>query len=343
MPSKLNPRYALSFYLVDSNVVLNCEIDTMQLTLSETKNEIAQRVNIAMANTTVDGHLLSECIHPRDRVVVSADDGERDEVVFRGYVWSITYTNSRMKILQITAYDCLIYLMQTEDSRYYRSGLRSDQIILDICAAWGITGEYIYAAIAHRNLPMSGKVADMIVSVLDKVKARTKQKYIIRSVNEDMNIWRAGTNGEVFDLVRGYNVISTSSNVDMSKVVTSVAITSKADDNGYSAIERTVDGDTGKWGTLRRIVSGSAYQNDGTRSADRDRIYNSVDDEAYAILDEYGEPVHTFSCKAVDIPWVRKGDAVNVIAGDLSAKYLVTSIKHDAAAKTMELDLETLK
>ena len=338
-PAKNKPVYAVTMQC-KNGYILNLDSVVVKLMLSEPQNEIAQRCIVRLANTEVDGHLLSEMIAPLNMVFISANDGDRDEEVFRGFVWTDTYTNNSEKTIQITAYDNLIYLMSSEDSRYYPTGSSSEWIITDICSAWGIDLIYTYDSITHKKLPMSGTIADMILSVLEKVRLNTRKKYVVRSAVNVMYIKNVGENAMIYDIVRGYNAIQTSSTTTLKGTITSVGVLGERNDDGYTPIDATYDGDTETWGTLRKLINSSTYDDSNEKKSETDRTFESAEAEAQSILDEHGQPKVTFNVEGTDIPWIRKGDNVRVVAGDMSALYTVLSIWHDGVEKTMGMEVE---
>lgn len=341
MASKSNPIYSVG---VATTSGLDVQIDGVitTLKLSETENELAQKVRIVMANTMCDGKLLSEIINVRDRIFIYANDGEKVEEVFRGFVWTKQYTNNNKKYIDITVYDNLIYLMKSEDSRYYSSGQQTEEIINDICWAWGLDLVYDYETIQHKKLPLSGKIANFLTSdLLDKVKKKTKIKYVIRSKEDIIYVERVGANAfdTVYELNRNQNVMSTTSETTLDKMVTKVIITGKTNDDGSVDIKDTLEGDVETWGTLQKIVRDNSRE-DEDKEEEKDKFYEDAQDEAQYALDEYGEPKVTFQINAINIPWLRKGDVVKVCAGDMAFQYIVLNISHDAVAKTMSLKLE---
>lgn len=342
MASKSNPIYSVG---VATTSGLDVQVDGVitTLKLSESENELAQKVHIVMANTECSGKLLSEIINVRDRVFIYANDGEKVDEVFRGFVWTKQYTNDNKKYIDITVYDNLIYLMKSEDSRYYPSGQQTEDIINDICWAWGLDLVYDYETIEHKKLPLSGKIANFLTSdLLDKVKKKTKIKYVIRSKQDIVYIERAGANASslIYELNRSENVMSTSSETTLDKLITKVIITGKKNDDGSVDIKDTLEGNTEVWGTLQKIVRDTSRDDEDEKEDEDDKFYENAQDEAQYILDEYGEPKVTFQINAVDIPWLRKGDLVKVNAGDMAFRYIILNISHNVISKVMNLKLE---
>lgn len=308
-----------------------------KLNLNESDGEIAQRVELSLYNKSVVSglggpQLLSGIVSIRDRVFIYADDGERNEEVFRGFVWSRDYKSGKKKELSVTCYDNLIFFQESEDYKYFSAGFSTKSICGKICGDWGVTLKYHYKSITHPKLPLRGTLANIFTSdLLDEVKKKTGARYVMRSEKDIVQIYEVGLNNPKYKLTRyeGGNTIETSSSKTMQGMVTRVVILGKEDKNERASIEATVDGDSYTFGILQKVLSVST----GTELAE-------VKEEAQALIDEKGAPLETFSVTAVDIPWVRKGDKIHVNAGDMVGYFIVKSITHYAMDKTMTLEAE---
>lgn len=340
--SKAAPIYSIHF-LNSSNLDVFVDAVVTEFKRSEPKNELAQRVSLCLVNCESGGYLLSELLNARDRVFIYANDGEECREVFRGYIWRKGYKNNQKKIITLTCYDNLIYLEKSEDSKYYPAGKTTEEIFNDICWSWGVELRYNISSITHKKLPMSGKISDMMTDLLEKVKKNTGVKYVIRSAEDIIYVdqYGANANSRVYELNRGENVIMTASDVNMEDVVTKILFTGKANDSGEVPITGTLEGDTAKWGTIQKIIQDDSEDTSKKKDTEEeDSLFESARDEGQYILDENGKPEETYELKAIDIPWLRKGELVKVNAGDMAFRYIVTSITHNGVDKTMSLDLE---
>lgn len=61
-------------------------------------------------------------------------------------------------------------------------------------------------------------------------------------------------------------------------------------------------------------------------------------EQARLLLAERGAPTETISMQCIDIPKLRRGDAIEVNAGGISGTYDVLGVSHDRAL-TMKLEL----
>lgn len=325
------PEY--SVYIVSGSTKYNVTQAVMSQDISEPAWQIAQRVNLQIANVKVGDTWLSNIIKARDRVFIHANDGTKEDEVFRGYLWSRLRTDSLSeKELNYVCYDNLIYFQESEESLYFSSGKSTKDIVSSICSKWGIKLQYAYESITHTKMPLRGALSDIFMSdILDLVKKRTKKKYVIRSEKDTMVVQTVGSNSTIYHFIAGKNISRTVSGWTMDGVITQVVITGKADGNDREPIEATVSGKTNEYGTLQKIQRRS----ENTSLADA-KI------EAKYTVDEYGEPKWEYEITAPDVPWIHKGDKVYVSAGENVGYRIVTEINRiiDNKSREMKLTLE---
>ena len=304
----------------------------LDLTLTENKGEIAQKARIVLANVKVDDRSLAETLQVRQRVFIYASVDNKEEEVFRGFIWERPYKSAIEKHLELTCYDNLIYFQQSEEYQYFSAGSSTETICKKLCSDWGVSLVYNTDSITHPKLPLRGNLSDIFLTeLLEEVRKQKGTKSVMRSTKDTVHIDRYGSNTTVYQFLRGEggNTISTSSNISMGKMITKVIILGKEDESERAPVEATVVGDTTTYGTLQKIVSNTS----GTSPADAKK-------EAQELIDEYGKPEYAYSVTTVDIPWVRKGDKIYVEAGDMIGHFYVTSISHDAMKKTMDMEAE---
>lgn len=326
-----NPKYTVAIIARDS-MQYDVTPAITKLTLQENDGEIAQRVTITMSNLKVNNSYLSAIFGVGDRVFVYGNDGNQKEEVFRGFVWTDNGATNKSKSLTLTCYDNLIYFMESEEYQFFSAGYSTKSICEALCEAWSIGLSYRYDSITHPKLPLRGNLADIFLSdLLDEVKKKTGAKYIMRSEKDTVVIDFVGCNTTVYKLTKGKNgnAIEASSETTMQGMVTKVVILGKEDDNERAAVEDIVEGNTSEYGTLQKILNVSS----GT-------TLEEVKQEAEELIHEKGNPKTTYSVTSVNVPWVRKGDKVEVNAGDLSGDFIVKSITHYGSDKTMTLEVE---
>lgn len=327
-----NPQY--SVYIISGSTKYDITSAVTELDFADPKKEIAQRVNIGIMNVWVKDKRLGDLLGVRNRVFIHANDGTKNEEVFRGYVWTF---GDRISLdgrdLTLICYDNLIYFQESEESVYFSSGKSTKAVVSSICDSWGVKLEYNYESITHSKLALRGGLSDIITAdVLDLVKERTEKKYVIRSRKDVMHIDTVGQNTTVYHFKSAANAVELRRECTMDGMVTKVVILGKADDDDREPIEATVSGKTDEYGTLQKLID----RNDNTSLADAKKDANSI-------IKEKGEPRWEFELKTADVPWVRKGDKVHVnIEGAMDSDLIVIDVSRSISNKdkTMTLTME---
>lgn len=319
-----------SVYIVSGSNKYNVTNAVVGLDRAEPKEQIAQRVILQLANVKVGEKWLSSILKPRDRVFVYANDGSYDKEVFRGYLWTRGRNDSLTENkVQYVCYDNLIYFQESEDSLYFADGKSTKDIVTSICNSWGIKLQYSYDSITHTKMPLRGFLSDIFTEdILDKVKKRTKKKYVIQSEKDTMVVKPVGSNSTIYQFVAGKNVTKTASGWTMDGVITKVIITGKADKADREPIEATISGKTKEYGTVQRIIRRS-----------ENTTLEDAKIEAKNTIDENGSPKWEYEISGPDIPWIRRGDKVYVKAGDIAGYRIVTEIDRNSDNKTREMHL----
>ena len=111
-------------------------------------------------------------------------------------------------------------------------------------------------------------------------------------------------------------------------MVTKVLVFGKSEEDQRPPLLETVDGDL-QYGTLQEIIT-----------KDSNKTLDDAKKEAQNILKEKGKPEETITVSTVDVPVLRKGDKIKLVAGNLSGYFMIEGIHHDGMAKTMEMELE---
>lgn len=330
--SKSNPVY--SVYIVSGSTKYNVTSALRKLSMNAHEKQIAHSVTIQLMNVMLNGVWLCGQISVRDRVYIYANDGTRNEEVFRGYVWTRTYDSSNDdRDFTLKCYDNLIYFQESEDAVFFSDGKSTKDVFSSLCEKWGIKLSYTYSSITHSKLVLRGNLANIFTAdLLDLVKDRTGKKYVILSQKDVMQVKGVGTNSTIYHFQVGKNASSANSSCTMEGVVTQVVILGKADKDEKKPVEATVKGDTSKYGTLQKIID-----------RDEDTSLEDAKKEAQNIIDADGNPKWEFEVRAVDIPWIQEGDKVYVDAGDIVESYLIVAgIDRSISNKKKEMTL-TLK
>lgn len=310
--SQQKPIY--SAYIVSGGTKYNVTPAIIAVERSDADNQISQRVTLRLMNVQVNGTGLTGIFKARDRVYLYANDGTKNAEVFRGFLWTRTYASSTSdRELKFVCYDNLIYLQESEDSLYFSPGNSTKDVVAFICSKWGVNLSYNYSSIAHSKLPLRGKLYDIFTAdILDLVKRKTGQDYVIISDQDTMYVKPVGSNSTVYHFLAGKNVMKTARGWTMDGVVTQVVIVGKADDDGREPIEATISGNTSQYGTLQKIIDSG----ESTTLAE-------AKEEAQHTINESGAPKWEYEMTAPDVPWIRKGDKVYVDAGEITKRYLI--------------------
>lgn len=307
------------------------------LELSEPDRQLAQKAVVKLANLKIpgaNGGYPSNLFKVRSRVFLYAKGAgkTKGEEVFRGFIWETRYSRSAERELELTCYDNLIYLMKSEVSMFFSKGKSTKAIVASICGKWGIKHKYSYLSITHPKLPLSGSLADVLASdVLDKVKKKKGTEYVIRSTKDVMEIAAVGKNQTIYQIDRAGRGIQLdfTKTVTMDEMVTKVVIAGKTDKKGKTKMEATLKKNTKEYGTLQKVIH-----------KDEDTKLKEAKEEAKELLKEHAVPDVQFEVRSLDIPWIRKGDKVQICFGTSMTACIVKAITHHATEGTMDLEVK---
>lgn len=334
MATKENPRYGVYLFASDGTQY-NLTDCVEEIRATDQAKQFAKTLTLSLVNVQVKGKWLNSIIQNRDRIFLYANDGERNDEVWRGFVWSHGYKSSTsVRQIVLKCYDNLIYCQESEESEFFAAGKSTKDIMSSICNKWGIPLEYTYDSITHSKLALRGALSDIIISdILEAVRKQTGKKYVVLSEQDIMKIKPVGSNDVVYKIMSKNNAITTEATRSMDGMITKVVILGKADDNERRPVEATVSGDTKKYGTLQKLIN-----------RDEDTKLEEAKKEGNTLIKENGEPKWEYRVEAVDIPWLRKGDKVYVSAGSLIGHYIVTGIDRTIAMqnKIMSVTMEDM-
>jgi len=297
----------------------------------ENNGELAVRLQAEIQNRQLkDGKWLHQKIPLGGQVVLLSDWGEGWKEVFRGTVFAWDYQTDPLGHFTITAYDQLIYLMKSKDDRFYKAGQTAKAIIQDIAKAWGIplgTVQGPDVALA-KQVFRGDTLADMIYSALNEAKKKGGGKWIVRSKQGKIDVIRPGQNSPVYRFTHDENVDNIQDRQDIEDLVTRVKIIGAEDSEGKAPVVAQLDGRT-EFGTLQEVVYQRQFDNVVVAKA-----------AAQDILKERGQPRKYRKIQAPDLPFLRKGDKVKIVAGTLNGYYIVSSVIHDATNRIMTMEVE---
>jgi hypothetical protein len=323
-------RYTLLGYTPSGTKLLLSDL-AQELSWEEQQDELAVRLEATITNTKYGGKWLHTLLPLGAWVFVYSHQSTGTDEVFRGRILVHETDEDPTRKFVITAYDPLIHLSKSQDDRYYPSGTRGAVILRDIFQAWGIP----IGAIDGPNVSVGKQVfrgdaiSDMINTVLTQAKNRGDGKWIVRYEKGKVYVIRPGQNSTVWHFNADANVISTQDQQSIEDLVTQVRIMGKEDKKGREPVVATVNGRT-EFGVFRQIINRSDYDKPAAAKA-----------AAEQILSEQGQPAKTRQFVAPDVPTLRRGDKVHVVAGTLNGYYLVSWVQHDATSRTMTVGVES--
>lgn len=322
-------KYALIADL-DNGKTMDLTQAVMSLSWGEQARELAQKATIRLANSKTDLGYVSSLLKLFTKIRIEANGKE----VFSGIVWEWDYVSELQKEISIVAYDMAIYLQQSKSNTYFPAGKGTDAAVKEICKNWSIPINYTYKTMTHSKIVYRNMtIADQVFSLLNECKRQAKEKYCVTMRNGQLNISACGTNSGVYVFESNTNVISTKNSFTCTGMVTQIVISGKADDDGRVPNEAIVS---------LKTQYGPAHIQD-IQYRDTDDTLEKAKTEAEWTLEEKGRPTEEISFEAVDVPFIRKGDKVKVMAGNLTGYFYVTSITHNADSRTMDVGLERTK
>lgn len=302
----------------------------VSLSWQESMEELAMKAQVTFINCLLDnGQLLHSTVRPGGKICIFSDYGEGLQEAFRGTIWNWAYTSEKEKLLKITAYDDLIYLQKSKDNRYFPAGQQTKNIVESIAGAWKIPLLYQWQSITHGKLLYKNRtVGEMIFDVLKEAKSVLGESYTFLNKGGTIYVLPWGSNQKVYTLSSRDFVLSTQNQISLDRLTTKVLITGKGLGDGRQPILATIEGQT-KYGTLQEIVPFT-----------RGSSMLELKKKGEAILKEQGQPSETITITAPDIPLLRKGDQLDIAAGNLLGSFYATGICHDAGAKKMTVTLQ---
>ena len=296
----------------------------------ENDGELATRISFTAKNEKTSAGLISSLAKPGCLVGVFATDGSIDEEVARGYVtdWKPLLSGSKDKV-DITCYDELYNLEESQDLSYYSSGIGTKSAITQIFDNWQIpTEKYDGPDVTHGKLAYKTEsLADVLLDILDDAKKKGGGDAFIRAAKGKVSVLQWGSNKTVYHFEVD-NTKQVSHKISTAGMITRVKVIGQEDDDGRSSVEAVVNGQT-KFGIRQKIyVRG------------KDDSVSDAQSAAQDIINDKGQVDEEITVQSPDVPFVRKGDLVHITAGTLNDYYFVKGIRHNADSMSMTMDLK---
>lgn len=300
----------------------------LSLQWEENKNELAQRATLELTDIEIGDSQLIALAKLNCGILIYGEWNGVRNLLFQGFIWNWQYSDATQQTITLSAYDNLVRLQKSKDFKYYSAGQTTQAILGDICASWDIPLDYRWgASITHEKTIFNGdRISDMIILLLDEVRKQTGKRYIASLKDGKLVISGFGTNSDVYRF-DGLNTVSVSDKLSMDELVTQVKVLGTQDDDGRAAVEALVKGDT-RFGVLQEIV-----RSDNTKDV------SEATAEANTILKERGKPERTTTIIVPDLPFLRKGDKVEVNTESLNGFFFIETVTHNATQRKMTLTL----
>ena len=317
--------------LTESGARYNLNGALIELQWEERMSELAQRATLTLANLAMGNTWLMNLAKLNCMLFIYGRWGGLNgrTPLFEGQIWDWQYSSETNKKLMVTAYDRLIYLQQSKDHKYYPAGMSTQNIISDICGDWGVPVSYEWdKSETHEKKVFNGAaISDMIFELLEDTRQQSSEKYCAYWRGGKLLICGRGTNGTVYKFDTA-NTVSTSDRHTMNNLVTRVKVIGQQDDDSRAPVEATEDGDT-SFGVLQEIVR-----------RDKDKSLDAAKADARTMLKDRGQPERDTQIEFPDLPFLRKGDLVEIAAGNLLEAFYVEGVSHNGTSRKMRLTLE---
>lgn len=314
--------------ITESGAAYRLDNALLSLAWEEQEGQLAQKATLTIVNVAIGSKWIMSYAKLNCMIRIYGMWGAGRRLLFEGYIWEWQYASASNKEFTITAYDPLIRLQQSKDFKYFSAGLTTPALLGSICADWGITLDYRWSGqITHQKKVFNSEtISDMIVKTLDEVRQQTGEKYVLLFQDGKLLVSGYGQNSDVYRFTFE-NTVSTNNRLSISKLVTKVKIIGKADDEGRCSVDAVEDGNQ-KYGVLQEILKRESKKSLADAKA-----------EAQALLKERGRPAETISVNAPDLPFLRRGDEVEMAAGNLLGRFYVTGVTHNATSRQMTMTL----
>lgn len=300
----------------------------VSLAWEEQEGQLAQKATVTVVNVKTGSGYLMSLAKLNCMIRIYAHWGAGRQKMFEGNIWEWNYASAQTKQLTLTVYDPMIRLQQCKDIKYFSPGMTTPAMLGSICGDWGVPLAYKWSQqITHEKKVFNGEpVSDIITKLLEEVRQQTGGRYVALYKDGALTISDYGTNSDVY-VFDTLNTISTSDKLSMSNLVTRVKIIGKEDNQGRVSVDAVVDGDM-RFGILQEVIK-----------RDNDKSIGTAMAEAQATLKERGKPEESIMVNSPDLPFLRKGDAVEVAAGNLIGRFHVLGVSHDATQRQMTMTL----
>lgn len=291
-----------------------------ELTLEESLDEIAYRATMRLIVTND-----LPFIGPGQAIRISGvpfGGSKREPLLHPGVVWECQSDNSGSKHLSVTVYDRSIYLAKSEDERLMPSGQTASQRLRAYAKDWEIpVGDVAETSTAlSRGIKRAQSIMSMIMEDLKETADKGGGLFRPRMTPAGLGLVKLGSNDPVWELSLLESVTQTRT---LEGAITQVKVLGASPgDNRLSPVLAVERKETGKYGTLQKIVEDSKIKTAAQAKEAARKLLLGMQE--------------TFSVTAPDINTIRAGDRVRLNGMDLFVK----QVKHRLGGSPhMELEL----
>lgn len=322
----------------------------------EQSGELAVRLTATIPNIQLPSGWVHQLLALAGNVHLRADWGAGPTEVFRGTIWDWKFEDNGKEMCSIIAYDRLMYLQRSKDSKGYN--LNADEmgvtlpgspmlsisagaIMDDIARRWGfsISGTGLLQTIMPKLVWQQTPISQMFKDLIDRTFWLGGGAWLLRSRSDQVEVLPPATNNPIYILTRD-QIEQYSDEQDMQDLVTRVVVIGMmaassssppvGDVNNFLVpVEGILDGAT-QYGIMQDII-----QDPGIISP------SNLSQLAKQTIQSRGQPRRIQRFDAPDLPFLRRGDAIAIQAGTLNGVYIVTGVQHDAAERRMQLTIDT--
>lgn len=307
-------------------------------TFVSTSDGIVDTVDLRVKNEKIDGQWIHSDFYLARRMLIEAmDEDTKWTEVYRG-TFDKWQTNAADFTLGSSVVDAN-QLLTGNDIIYYFPDGTAEGRVKKICSDLGMPVGRLEGLSASLSKEMvKSQATTKILEYKAKAEEKTGIKTVILNTKGKFEIAKRGSNSKIYVLDAWAAADGTDNRSIPSDFTTVVKIYGVEKKKKIPPLKSTVKGDTA-FGTHAKIIYSSDYKSAAEANA-----------AAENILKEKGKPLKTQTIKQhVDIPWLRVGDAVDVMIGTIGSmknnrqipvRRYITALSRDYVNKTMTLELE---
>ncbi|HOV80751.1 MAG TPA: phage portal protein [Bacillota bacterium] len=305
----INPGLQKYEVVLDNKYFLREIIES--IILEESLDEIAYRATVKMVITPdFPG------IAPGQECRVSGIPFGGSSMVYLlhpGVVWECESETRGQKHLTATIYDRTIYLAKSEDEYLFPAGSTASQRLQQYASDWGIP----LGQVPDTSVPLAKAVYraqsiwNMIMADLKETVAKGGDMYRPRMTPDGLELVKLGSNETVWVLELEQNIEELTQRRTLEGTVTQVKVLGNASEDQRSPVLALVKGETGKYGTLQKVLSDSKITTSGEAQTAGQKMLTGMQE--------------TFNVTGLDINTIRAGDKVQLNGMEL----LVKSVRHE--------------